>query len=229
MTILAIGDSFTFGAELFDVPKSLGIYGNEYFNETTGKREPASPSQYAWPTLLANKIGTNVVNLGLVGGSNDRIFRLAVKETAKEKFSLVICAWTGIDRFDFALYGKEIALSVGVADSCREQFPWITEFVDKHYSRELAEEKWLTQLITLQSYFASINQPYVFVKSLHIPVRHSNFFLNNKINLQRCIDWNSSLVQWCKNLPMGPGKHFLEEGHELVAEKIFRFLQEKEL
>lgn len=227
MSILAVGDSFTFGAELPDVPMNLGYHGNDYYNEKTHQQEIASPSKYAWPALLAKKLNTDVVNLGLVGGSNDRIFRLAVKETVKKKYDLVVCAWTSVDRFDVTLNGNDLALSAGTSTHWRKEFPWVTEYVANHYNREFSEEKWLTQVLALQAYFDSIDQPYLFVKSIIIPITTSNLFLTKQINLQNCVEWNSSMQQWCVGCPIGDDGHFLEEGHELVAEKVFKFLQER--
>ena len=63
--ILAIGCSFTHGAELPDETED-------------------HPSQFAWPQLVANRLDANITNLGLNGGSNSRIFRLAVEQAAKK-------------------------------------------------------------------------------------------------------------------------------------------------
>jgi hypothetical protein len=55
----------------------LALSGRHFWNDQTLELIDVRPSQFAWPELLAKKLNQKVNNLGAVGSSNDRIFRLA--------------------------------------------------------------------------------------------------------------------------------------------------------
>lgn len=225
MTILAIGDSFTFGAELPDVPAvTFQISGRHYYNEEQKQTCEIMPSQLAWPALLGRELDLPVENKGLIGGSNDRIFRLAVSLTAKKKYNLVVCAWTAVGRLDISYRRQECAITPG--------FPcwdWVKTYYADHYNPDQEMQKWLAQIITLQSYFQIQGQPYVFVNSIRnsLDARWTN--LAQKIDCSRYLGFNSSLREWCWGLPQGPDGHFLEQGHELVAKRFLKFVTDNDI
>lgn len=210
MSILVIGDSLSFGSELKDMPEHLGIYGNN--NADTQAEVP--PSQYAWPSLISQRLNIKVDNLSIAGGSNDRIFRLAVSESLKQSYEYVICAWTANDRFDFSYQGKDFPLTAGVDVSLN--FPWFKSYLANHYDARKNKQRWLTQLITLQALFKQQQQKYLFVKSCDVSVDKSLQYLLDKVN----INWEFDMMGLCSKLPHGKHGHFLEQGHELVADYI---------
>lgn len=214
MSILVIGDSLSFGSELLDMPEHLGIYGNN--NADNG--DLIQPSQYAWPSLLSKQLSIDVVNLSIAGGSNDRIFRLAVNESTINKYDLVICAWTSIDRFDFSYKGKDFPLTAGVDVSLN--FPWFKQYLADHYDSLKNQQRWLAQLISLQALFKQRQQPYLFVKSCDVSVNNSLSQIAKEIDEDNCVGWESNMVHWCAGLPFGKHGHFLEQGHEFVADRF---------
>lgn len=210
MSILVVGDSLSFGSELQDMPEHLGIYGNN--DADTDTEVPAS--QYAWPSLIGKTLNTKVNNLSIAGGSNDRIFRLAVTESLKQSYQWVICAWTTIDRFDFSYQGKDFPLTAGVDMSLN--FPWVKPYLANHYDPLKSQQRWLAQLLSLQALFKEHNQQYLFIKSCGIPVDRSLHYLLDKVN----IDWDVDMMKLCSGLPHGVHGHFLEQGHKLVADYV---------
>jgi lysophospholipase L1-like esterase len=86
-TLLAIGDSHTFGAEI------LGE-GNHYDIEN---------QSLAWPAKLGKLLNfDNVINLGSSGGGNMRIERKLVEYLATNpKPNAVIIGWTTLGRFEY--------------------------------------------------------------------------------------------------------------------------------
>jgi hypothetical protein len=214
MSILVIGDSLSFGSELVDMPEHFGIYGNNDIN--TNAKVP--PSQYAWPSLISKRLNISVNNLSIAGGSNDRIFRLAVNESLKQSYQCVICAWTTIDRFDFSYQGKDLPLTAGVDVSLK--FPWFKQYLVDHYDPLKSQQRWLTQLLTLQSFFKQQQQPYLFVKSCDISTNKSLDYLLKEVDTDHCVDWESNMMEWCAGLPHGKYSHFLEQGHQLVANRF---------
>jgi lysophospholipase L1-like esterase len=214
MTILAVGDSFTFGAELPGIPTDLGIFGNDYNNQQI------TPSPLAWPQLLGNKLQQSVINLGLVGSSNSRIFRRAIQACSNNTYDLVVCAWTSLERIDITYQGKECVTGAG-----NPVWPWIKTYYLDHYTPEHATETWLAQVLGLQSYFKQRQQQYIFVNSIRPAISQKYSQLIDQIDQTYYLNWNSSFQSWTCGLPRGNGGHFLEEGHQIVAQNLFEFYQ----
>ena len=232
MTILVIGDSFSFGSELPDLPTPhLSWQGNSYYDPDTDQFIMVAPSQLAWPSLLGKRVSCSIENLSLPGSSNDRIFRKAMMHSMIKKYDLVICAWTCVDRFDFVWHGKELQLS---ASNPMPALPWFKEFVTNHYDPIITFQRWFGLMIALQAFFKSTNQPYLFVNSVHpllplesLDIGNTQLLLNDHIDHNNYLDWKHSMHEWCQGLPIGLCGHFLEEGHRLVADKICEFIKIK--
>ena len=87
-TLLAIGDSHTFGAELV----------------REGDMDSIENTYYAYPEKLGDILGfDNVVNLGKSGGSNMRTERKLYEYIVSEQPTpqLVILGWTTLGRFEY--------------------------------------------------------------------------------------------------------------------------------
>lgn len=214
MTILAVGDSFTFGAELPGIPADLGIFGNDYNNQQI------DPSPLAWPQLLADRLKQPVTNLGLSGSSNSRIFRRTVEACALDRYELVICSWTSLDRLDVTYSGKECTTTAG-----NPVWPWVKSYYLDHYTTEHATQTWLAQILALQSYLKQCQQQYIFVNSIRPMISKKYSHLVNQIDFDHYLDWNNSFQDWTCGLPRGHRGHFLEEGHVIVAQRLFEFYQ----
>lgn len=223
MTILAVGDSLTYGSELPDLPGLLaGRFGNDFRNDK-GETFVSPPSRLAWPSKLAELMNTEVDNLGLIGCGNDRIFRKALKHSAAKKYDLVIVAWSEVSRYDFAFQGKEMPISmVNLKD-----FGWAKEFMANHYDYDQCEERGLCLMIALQNHFKQINQPYLFVNAMPMLLSKTNPLVG-LIDQRNFIGFNhSGMTDWCAQagVPHGPYGHFLEQGHELVAKRLYEFMK----
>jgi hypothetical protein len=215
MTILVIGDSTAFGAELSDLPTDRFLpTGCEYVTQDL-EIKPVAPSQLAWPALLGQLVNEPVENLSIVGGSNERIYRLAVEQTSRNRYSLVICAWTTIGRFDLQYRGQDIAVSAG----CYFNFDWIKTYVDQHYDPMLDFNKWVIQAVTLQAYFKQRGQPYLYIKGAPMAWEGTHY-LTDQFDLANCVHWDSDVYQLTKDLPRGPSLHMLEQSHERVAHML---------
>jgi len=214
MTILAVGDSFTFGAELPGIPSDLGIFGNDYNNQQI------NPSLLAWPQLLGNKLQKSVTNLGLVGSSNSRIFRRTIQACSTNTYDLVVCAWTTLERMGIIYPGKECVTGAG-----NPVWPWAKTYYSDHYTVEHATETWLAQVLGLQSYFKQHQQQYIFVNAINPLISQKYNHLVDQIDQTHYLDWSNSFQTWARGLPQGPRGHFLEEGHQVVAQQLFEFYQ----
>lgn len=231
MTILTVGDSFTFGLELPDLPAKHLDFFCQVRDQYNQNPKPVAPSKLAWPTKLATRLGTDVDNVSIPGASNDWIFKKAIQHTLSKQYQLVVVAWTCVDRYDFAYQQRDLQLSAS-NQSIASFFPWFKSFVADHHDFLLAYDKWICHAIALEAFLKMNNQPYVFANAMtpHVIQDSGKLYssfddIKSKFDQQHYIEWESSFESWCQGLPVGPGGHFLEAGHELVAEKIYNFLK----
>ena len=206
--ILTLGDSYTYGYEL------------------------SNPTKDAWPVKLADSLACDVKNLGIPGGSNDRIFRLAVSELVRNTYDIVICAWTEVSRLDLTANGQEFQVT-GASTWHHDRFPWIKEYYANHYSERHAVETWLTKVIALQEFFKARKQKYIFV-NMNCNWDHANYYkelglehLVNSIDKTYYPGWDigEGLSGWQGDCPKGPGGHPLELGHQRIAEKFYEHIR----
>jgi hypothetical protein len=229
MTVLAVGDSISFGYELGDIPGPPVRFGNTFYDVDTMTCKPLYASQLAYPKLLADLLGTDCKNLSLVGGSNDRTFRLTVDQILQQRYDLVICNWTSIDRFDFTCHGQDIALTVGTSQWQIEQFPWFKSFIADHYDSDQMTQRFFANLIALQALLKKLEQPYIFVNGCcDLPSIPDYKHYTDYIDQTQCFAWGTNLNQWCQRqqLEFGPEGHFLEAGHQLVAQELYNAVKE---
>lgn len=225
MTILTLGDSFTFGAELTDLPSPVaGLFGNDYYDRTQNQVFKMAPSQLAWPALLAAKLVQPVDNHSVIGGSNSRIFRRAIADSGQKNYSLVICAWTQLPRIDISYQNKECPAAAN-----NPKWPWIKNYFADHFNEFQEQERLLAQMIALQSYFKLRQLPYLFIKAFPIMFDTGLNYLHNQLDLNYCVAWDASMITLTAHLPQGQHGHFLEDGHRLVANVISEAMQRQNM
>jgi hypothetical protein len=201
MKVLALGCSFTKGAELVD------------------------PDASAWPSVLAGLTGWSIDNHAENGGSNDMMFRKAIEMS--DDYDLVIVAWTEANRLEVwvnepvIFNGRIYDVGPTSINSLHSEkvFPWSKEY----FSR------WLVQVIALQSYFDSVNKKFIFLSAFGNTerVQSAKTSLVNKLNLSNWVDYPRTITQWTSKLPRGRESHPLEQGHQLVAEKIHEHIRNR--
>jgi hypothetical protein len=233
MTVLAVGDSVSFGYELGDIPGPPVGWGNNFYAADTMTCKPLCPSQLAYPKLLADRWGTDCKNLSLVGGSNDRTYRVVADHVLQQQYDLVICSWTSIDRFDFVYRNQDIALNVATSPWQSVQFPWLKSFVADHYDPVHMTSRFYAQLISLQALLKQLDQPYIFVNNcdfqVNIDTAQSQYQHYIKhIDTSRYFQPESDLTTMCRQqgFAIGPEGHFLEAGHEYVSQQLHNTVKE---
>lgn len=205
MSILAVGCSFTAGAEL------------------------PTPAESAWPMLIGKLNNRTVKNLGLSGASNDRTFRLVVEETAQQRFDLVVVQWTEPSRMEIwnEHTRRLVNVNVGKMFSTMPGFEWLETYYQNHYNDLHAHKKWAAQILSLQGYLKSIDQPYVMVslngldQRLYTGAWSSVKYLWDGVDTTHYPGWPfEGIYMWQGDCPRAPGGHPLELGHKRIAEKI---------
>jgi hypothetical protein len=207
--LLAIGDSFTYGVELDD-------------------------RNLAFPYLLGDWLGKEVINRGVPSGGNIKMVRSLVEENIDD-YDLVVIAWSGFDRI-------ELSDEVGIWETWPGgkhkhqllQASWrktIVEYINRHHSDDyLYRQQYLLQIILAQCYLKYHKKNYVMLDAFlnhKFPGRFNlkNKDLLDKIDTSHFLGWpDESMAEWTKGVPIGPGFHFLEAGHKIVAEKIHKHI-----
>lgn len=210
--LLTIGDSFTYGEELAD-------------------------RNLAWPTILANKLGYKLTNLGKPGSGNTRMIRKALMHSCS--FDLVVIAWSHYARIEMADEYGVYDIWPGSNEHVHNNLPHrqqLIRYITKYHNDVYDLEQYLIDIILLQNFFNQNNIKYIMVNS----------FGNNYKELENCGDlkelekqiqktnflgWSNNnapfenMMDWTYGSPKGPQGHFLEQGHEQVADKIYEYIR----
>jgi hypothetical protein len=209
--LITVGDSFTYGEELAD-------------------------RTVAWPQLLANKLNYSLVNLGLPSASNDKILRKTIDCIVNEPLvDLVVIGWSNIGRSEHADEFGYYDVWPGYQGNLFKQdnTNWRNELVDyvsRYHNSEAIHLKFLQQIILLQRYLESMGIQYVMlniVQNEYYKKRtfpgHLNY--HKQINKDTFLGFNESgMLEWTYGCAKGPGGHFLEQGHEIVADRIYEHI-----
>ena len=215
--ILASGCSFTYGDELED--RSM-----------------------AWPSLVSATLCANLHNIALPGESSDYVLRSVIDRLSKDRnVNLVLIGYPMPGRLEFADNQGIYSSWPGNQDhSMYKFFPFrkqLQSYLDDHHNEKYLLSKWYINLISIQSFLKSINKPAVFVL-----VWKENFYYNKYkddidiIQLHKLVDWSlftdngaKSMAEYTTGCKLGPRKHFLEDGHKIVAKKIISYMEEKKI
>lgn len=227
MLLYTIGDSFTYGDEL------------------------AEPAVSAWPVLLSQKLGYELMNQGQSGAGNDYIVRTIIADMPVVKPDLVIVAWSACHRQEFSddwdtysIWPGCSGLGVthcnhdkyGLAKHRQELIKYITMYNNPEYQFC----RWLQSVILVQSYLKILQIPYVFVEAFDYNIDEYHKFNQSAKNYISQIDktfyvgdidsgFNTSFMDWCFELPKGPGGHPMEAGHQVIAQNLYREIIKRSL
>lgn len=202
MKILAVGDSFTYGYELAD-------------------------RQQAWPFLLGNMIDADVTNLAVPGSGNTQIVRNIVEHATD--YDLVVVGWSSPGRIEFA--DQLGTYDVWPGWQGKNKVPHRVEIAKQltlAHNDEYLFRQFLINIILVQAYLTAHNIPCIMASTQGQSEHYYNnckllaLDLLNKINYNDFIEWpENGMAEWTFGCTQGPEHHFLEDGHERVAEKFY--------
>lgn len=200
MKLLTIGDSFTYGEELSDRNK-------------------------AWPHILGKLLDYEVTNLGQPGCSNNAMVRTAIEHS--NEYDLIVVAWSHFARQQVADENGTWDVWPGSNDifftgdlKYRKE---LIHYVSRYHSDDFLYNEYVINVILLQKYLESQSLRYVMLDSFgnHQCEQRNTNSLISQVNQEHFLGWpNESMMEWAYGTPKGPSGHFLEQGHQLVAEKI---------
>lgn len=211
MKLLTVGDSFTYGEELSDRTS-------------------------AWPQQLANRLGYELINLGQPSASNDKILRTALDHLVADTPDLVVIGWSNIgrsehaDEFGYYDVWPGYQGNLFVRDGCT----WRNELVDyvsRYHNAEAIHRKFIQQVLLLQSYLKLHGVKYVMLNIMQNEYYKKKNFSGQQqffgqVDAEHFLGFNQSgMMEWTYGKPQGPNGHFLEEGHQIVANKIYEHIR----
>lgn len=208
MNLLTLGDSFTYGEELDD-------------------------RTAAWPQLVANTIEYDLINLGEPANSNPGICRQLIDHFSagiEDKPNLVIVAWSSPGRMEFSDITGHFSIWPGYSGRVwQENCPWrdtLLSYINQYHNDEYIYVKYLQDVILVQSFLQSQGVDYLMLNTVANEYYKNNFgkkysYYEKLIDTTKFIGWpHYGMAEWTIRCPRGPGGHFLEKGHQQVAEKI---------
>jgi lysophospholipase L1-like esterase len=203
MKLLAVGDSFTYGEELSDLNN-------------------------AWPYLLGNKLGYTVNNLAKPGSGNIRMIRHAVEQI--NNYDLIIIAWSHFARTELADENGFYDIWPGCSTLPHKEFSsWRSEVINyysKHHNDQYLYNQYLINIILIQQYLKFNNKKYIMLDTFGNNNYRKNNTVVDQIDPTYYIGWpTTTMMEWTHGCPKGPGDHFLEQGHEVVADKIYEHIR----
>jgi hypothetical protein len=203
MRLLAVGDSFTFGEELSDVTDNI------------------TSSKFAWPELLANQLGWKVTNLAKPAGGNSRMIRNVVTEI--DNHEVFIIAWSHWGRIEFADTIGTFDIWPGCSALSHEQYSphrkTAIDYITRYHNDDYLIRQYLLNVELLETFLKYHKKKYIMLSAFGGPIKTNKTFTNY-------LGWpNESMMEWTYGVSQGPAGHFLEDGHRIVADKIYEHIR----
>lgn len=210
--IHAIGDSFTFGDEL--------------------------PSQnFAWPSLLQNKLNKLVLNKGRSASGNSRMVKRTI-DAVLDDADAVIIGWSDCNRVEFAdeigtydIWAGRNARAFQLDDPTHRLN--LIKYMTAYDSPVYYYTQWLRQIILVQSLCKLHDIPCVMFIACGSHLSHQQYH-NDFCKLNKAIDNDifvtgmfNSVAEWTYGTAKGPNGHPLDAGHEIIANKIYEHIRTK--
>lgn len=205
--IYAIGDSYTYGAELVS-------------------------QDYAWPALLSQILNKPIINQGRPASGNWRMVKRAM-DAVFNHAEMVIVGWSDPLRKEFAddtgLFdiwaGRDYKNMQGSHRIDLVKYMTAYDVEEYHYVQ------WLRYVILLQQFCLANQTPCLMFMSCGAD-SYNKLYANNHLELvnqikkETFVGWpDRSMQTMTFHLPRGPQGHSLNDGHELIAEKLYEYIR----
>jgi lysophospholipase L1-like esterase len=211
MNLFTAGDSFTYGEELEDRTS-------------------------AWPQQLANQINYQLINLASPAASNDKILRTTFEHLLTHTPDLVVIGWSNIGRSEYADEFGYYDVWPGYQGNLfrRDNTLWreeLVEYISRYHNIESINRKFLQQVILLQKYLESCKIQYVMLNIVQNEYYKLKKFpgqelYEQQVNRDTFLGFDDSgMIEWVEGCKKGPGGHFLEDGHQIVADRIYEHIR----
>jgi lysophospholipase L1-like esterase len=208
MKILTVGDSFTYGDELTDIKQ-------------------------AWPYVLQNKLSCELTNLGKSSTGNTSMIRNVVEHAAD--YDLIIIAWSHYARIEFAdnygVYDTWPGHSGVMFNGPISYRADLLNYINRYHDDNYLYRQYLINILLIQHFIQQQNKQYLMLDSFgnnfgDFKTDAQIMQLLNQVDHRYYIGWlKDNMTDWTYATPRGPGGHFLEAGHQVVADKIYEHIR----
>ena len=209
--IYCIGDSFTYGEELAD-------------------------RDQAWPSVLGKKLDQPVTNWGKPATGNYRIVKRAM-DAVFAGASMIVIGWSDPAR-------QEFADDVGITDlwagrdfrrmqTCNDHRINLIKYMTAYDVPRYYYVKWIRQIILIQAFCQVNSVPCMMFSACNAEDWNRNYMFDHanlidRVDSSTYAGWPlSGSTEWTFGTPHGPGGHPLEQGHEIIAEKIYEHISSR--
>lgn len=208
MKILTVGDSFTYGEELSDIT-------------------------VAWPYILSKKVNGTVTNLGKPATGNTSITRNVVEKY--KEYDLIVIAWSHYARCEFSDLHGTYDIWPGSNEKVHSELPFrinLVKYITQHYNDNYFYRQYLINILLLQDFLKYQNKKYVMVNAFgnesgKFSQINDLYKLIVQVDLNYFLGWpHDQMMEWTYGCPKGPNGHFLEQGHQIVADKIYEHIRD---
>ncbi len=236
--LITCGCSITYGTELKDIGEGM-----------------VKPSEFAWPALLAKKMGVELENLAYPGVGNDYIVRKIIENVNIENADRVIVGimWSQPDRFEhydgntWKSYGpwlvdKDLYKNISPFSDFVPYKSWVDHYYIEGQNIFNSGYKMLTNILLLQAYLTKLNINYFmqFSHSKKLKTPNGEFIFNMKgmEHFRDYINWDSfffydddemtSFYEIVDGYLYGTNGHYLEEAHrDYVNDYLYPWIYER--
>lgn len=209
--IYCIGDSFTYGEELTN-------------------------REQAWPAVLGKKLNQPVTNWGKPATGNYRIVKRAM-DAVFAGASMIVIGWSDPAR-------QEFADDVGITDlwagrdfrrmqTCNDHRINLIKYMTAYDVPRYYYVKWIRQIILIQAFCQVNSVPCMMFSACNAEDWNRNYMFDHanlidRVDSSTYAGWPlSGSTEWTFGTPHGPGGHPLEQGHEIIAEKIYEHISSR--
>ncbi len=214
------GCSLTYGME-------LGTTGFKQHSHELTTSENLYRETHNWPGLVSTSLNCQLLNDGISGATNDRIFRTTIERlTTLSNPTFVIIGWTSLGRLEvfdrktqketqitLRKIGKELQRTKLTSEMLQYRDLYVDHFLDYDFlARNLH-----AHVIALSAYLSMRKIPYLMFSAISNKMEVLN--LDNYLHQ----DMYQTLVD--ANVPIGEFMHPLEAGHKLWAEVVLTALK----
>ena len=215
--IYCIGDSFTYGEELPDRNK-------------------------AYPHVLAQQLGKEVTNMGRPASGNYRMVKRAMDVVLNDSPELVVIGWSDPARQEFAdipnpdspdhirIGDLWAGRNYGNMQAANDFRMGLIKYMTMYDAPGYYYAKWLRQIILLQTFCQAKNIKCVMFSACNAEDWNRSYMakhadLAKHVDATTYVGWPmSGSTEWCFKTPHGPGGHPLEQGHQIIANKIYEHI-----
>jgi hypothetical protein len=151
---------------------------------------------------------------------------------------LVTIGWSSAGRMEFADEDGFYDIWPGYGGNMflRDGQTWrreLLEYVNRYHNSEYLYRQYLLDVILLQSYLKQEGISYVMLNTVFNEHYHRSYYdtmpeLTAKIDQDSYLGWpTQGMCEWAIDCPIGPNGHFLEAGHQRVADIIYEHIGNK--